>query len=671
MYSRWTLTVEPSGNGDVTVTLPATSGACSESGAICTPGGTPLSGTATATVEGPSLPALSIADAAAQEGPNAFLRFEITLSEASDDPVTFAIATSDGTAIAGTDYVAKNRSKTIRAGRTTAWFKIHVIDDSHNEGDETFTVTISNVSGATIADDTAIGTIQNSDPIPQGWLARFGRTVAEQHVTVVRDRLGADRSPGFSGRFAGQPLPSPATGAEGPKDGHGLDALQESRSAPPASPDEEAVLAFRTADVPDLSEDELLAFRSLLADVDDAEDAGNGEETRTIAADDVLLGTSFAMARDSGTGFSTGFWGRAARSGFGGRDGETGVDGEVTSVMLGTDWKRKGTLFGLAVSESRGTGTYDGASAGGIDARLAALVPYAGREIGDGLSVWGAFGIGRGEMTLSPEGADPVTAGIGWSMAAAGAEGDLAPGERFGGADLGWHADALRTRTTSDAVRSETGNLAAASGETSRLRLGLKAAWERTLASGVTLWPNLEIGLRHDGGDAETGHGLEIGGGIGVGDPARGLSVSLEGRTLALHEDGAFDSWGLGVSVSWDPRPETRRGWSATAGGSLGGASSGGVDALLGPEVIPGLPDAGGDGNWSLEVARGAGRGHGMVGSTYGRVDGSDGPRLGYRIEPDADHAADVSLDLWADPGTDGDGHGGRRWPDMALVAGP
>ena len=100
-YDRWTLTVEPSGNGDVTVSLPATSRACSEAGAICTPGGTPLTGTATATVEGPALPALAIADAETQEGPSAYLRFKITLSEASDDPVTFDIATSDGTAIAG------------------------------------------------------------------------------------------------------------------------------------------------------------------------------------------------------------------------------------------------------------------------------------------------------------------------------------------------------------------------------------------------------------------------------------------------------------------------------------------------------------------------------------------------------------------------------------------
>ena len=83
-------------------------------------------------------------------------------SETSGDPVTFDIATSDGTAIAGTDYVAKSRSKTIAAGSTTAWFRVNVIDDAIDEGDETFTVTISNVTGATIAVGTATGTLSRA-----------------------------------------------------------------------------------------------------------------------------------------------------------------------------------------------------------------------------------------------------------------------------------------------------------------------------------------------------------------------------------------------------------------------------------------------------------------------------------------------------------------------------
>ena len=535
-----------------------------------------------------------------------------------------------------------------------------VLDDDHDEGEETMTLALSGARGAMLGDAEATGTIANTDPLPGAWLARFGRTLAESHVDAVRDRLGADRSPGFSGRFAGQPLP----GAAGTGDGAGDGGTEPDGTAPEGRLGAVAAPAVPAVpDVPAFTEEERRAFLALLADADDRdaweEDGEGGEDgdgTRTLSADDILLGTSFAMARESGTGVSAAFWGRAARLSFDGRDGEVSLDGEVTSVMFGADRERRGTLLGIVLSQSRATGTWSGASPGAIESRLAALVPWAGREIVGGLPAWGAAGIGAGEMTLTPEGADPVTAGIGWAMAAAGVEGDLAPGGRLGGADLGWSADALWTRTTSDA---EAG-LAASVGETVRLRLGLEAAWRRTLSSGVTLGQGLEAGLRLDGGDAETGLGLEFGAGLEMSDPARGLSLTLDGRTLALHEDGAFDNWGLSLDLAWDPRPQTRRGWSLAARHALGGASTGGVDALLGPEAFPGLEGTEGGGDWSLEAAHGTGRGRGMVASGYGRAGGEDGIdelRLGWRIEPDAAHAADASLDLWAGPGLDGEAH--------------
>ena len=672
---RVTVRVRPSSVDDMTLTLPASTD-CSVAGAICASDGRKLSGTATATVQGPAL--LSVADAEVQEGVGAAVVFTVTLSRAASRDVTVDYATRDGTATAGRDYTRTRGTLTFAAGELENTVRVPILDDSVDEGRETFTLKLMNARGAAMSDGEATGTIVNSDAVPQGWLARFGRTAAETHVDAVRDRLGADRSPGLSARFVGQPVPGPEAGQGLPQaadaDGTGIgpDTFPESRSSSLAFPGEGAVLALHAPAVPDLEggpvgstpglpdgpgEGGFLAFRSFLAGEDDT-------EMQTLTSDDVLLGTSFITTRDSGTGFSHGVWGRASRSGFSGLDGDTSVDGQMTGVMLGTDWKRKGTIFGMVLSRSRGTGTYSGASSGEIDVTLTGLVPWAGRKIGRDLSVWGAAGIGWGDMTVTPEGSDSMNAGIGWSMAAAGADGALTSGERLLGAGLRWHADALRTQTSSDA----TTGLAATTGATTRLRLGVTADWRRTLESGATLGPRLEAGLRHDGGDAETGFGLEIGGGIGFSDPAHGLSVTVDGRTLALHEDGAFARWGLSLGLSWDPPPETRRGWSLAARHSLGGASSGGVDALLGPEAFPGLPGTEGDASWSLEAAYGIGRSHGMVGSPYGQASGTGGVdnlRLGYRIEPDAAHAADARVDLWAEPGTGGDGHeagAGLEW---------
>ena len=514
------------------------------------------------------------------------------------------------------------------------------VDDARtNPGDKRETQIMHAVSGGDYAGLTAdpVSVQVNDDPgvlVHRAWLSRFGRTVAEQSIAAIRGRIAADRNSGFEGRFAGPPLP-----------GTGAADYPKSLSASHGSPKAGEVLASRTSPglADDLAENALPAFRSFLAGGNEGD-----PEIRELSADDVLLKSSFALARDTGTGTVHGFWGRAARSGFEGRDNDTVVDGEVTSVMLGTDWDRKGALFGMVLSRSRGAGTYRGTSSGAIDARLTSLVPYAGRDTGGRLSLWGAAGIGIGDVTLTPDGMAPARADIRWNMAAAGAEGALTPRTGADGIELGWHADALWTRTVSE----DSNGLGPTSGETTRLRLGLKAAWERTLATGVTLGSRLEAGFRHDGGDAETGHGLEIGGGLALADPRRGISVSLEGRTLALHEDGRFRNWGLGLSASWDPRPETRRGWSATATVGLGDASSGGVAALLGPEAVPGLSETGGGADWSLEVAHGTGRGHGMVGGPYGRMNGTreiESLRLGYRIEPDAAHAEDVKWQAWAD----------------------
>ena len=94
----WTIHVEPSGNGAVTVALPATS-SCGASGAICTEDGRPLSNSLSATVAGPV--GISVADTRVQENEGAVLAFAVTLSRAASGTVRVDYATSDGSAQAG------------------------------------------------------------------------------------------------------------------------------------------------------------------------------------------------------------------------------------------------------------------------------------------------------------------------------------------------------------------------------------------------------------------------------------------------------------------------------------------------------------------------------------------------------------------------------------------
>ena len=86
---------------------------------------------------------------------------------------------------------------TFAAGETEKTVSVPVLDDAHDEGSETLTLTLSNATGAYIEDGTATGTIKNTDHMPKAWLARFGRTVAEQVLDAVGARVeGNSNSPG-------------------------------------------------------------------------------------------------------------------------------------------------------------------------------------------------------------------------------------------------------------------------------------------------------------------------------------------------------------------------------------------------------------------------------------------------------------------------------------------
>ena len=84
-----------------------------------------------------------------------------------------------------------------------------------------------------------------------------------------------------------------------------------------------------------------------------------------------------------------------------------------------------------------------------------------------------------------------------------------------------------------------------------------------TFGRGLSLTPRVEVGLRHDGGDAETGSGLDLGGGLLLVDPSTGLSADVRVRMLLVHEAAGFRDRGMSVSLSYNPTPSTPLGLTA------------------------------------------------------------------------------------------------------------
>ena len=158
-------------------------------------------GTATATgtiLDNDLSPSLSVASASGAEGSQVV--FPVTLSGASGQAVTVAYATSDGTATSSTngvdaDYTAVSGTLTIAAGATSGIVSVWTTHDVLGEADETFTLTLSNATNATLGTATATGTITDNDPPslsvadasgPEGNPVVFTVTLAREMGQLVR-----------------------------------------------------------------------------------------------------------------------------------------------------------------------------------------------------------------------------------------------------------------------------------------------------------------------------------------------------------------------------------------------------------------------------------------------------------------------------------------------------
>ena len=575
---NWELTVAPGGLADVTLRLKATT-SCSALPGVCDASGRMLPGGLSTTVRGPVT--LSVADAQGEEGTDETIGFAVSLSRAASGTVTVDYATADGTATAGEDYSSTSGTLTFAAGETSKTVSVPVLDDLIDEGEETFTLRLSNATGARIADAEATGTISNCDPLQKMWLSRFGRTVADHVVDAVAGRLSAPLA-GAQVTVGGQSVDLSRTGDSAVLV-DAMTGLARAFGAPGGA-------AASGVTAPG-------AWPDRHGGAWDSPAASGSSPVRPVTGRELLLGSSFHLALDGeGGGGGTGLtaWGRATVGGFDGQgEAETGamrMDGEVITGILGADAQRGRWLAGLAFSVSEGEGTFEQPEAGHrgtIESNMTSVSPYLRFEASERLSTWGLLGFGTGEMTITEaargERGETVTrTDIEMRLAAVGARGALLDAATSGGFDLAVKADAFLVETEWEKVSNERDTQAGAS----RVRLVLEGSRAFELSESAKLTPGLELGLRHDGGDAETGTGVEVGGSLRYADAASGLSVEARGRTLIAHEASGFEEWGASASVRLDPGAEGR-GLSFSLAPSLGAASSG-VDRL-----------------WSLQDARG------------------------------------------------------------------
>ena len=335
----------------------------------------------------------------------------------------------------------------------------------------------------------------------------------------------------------------------------------------------------------------------------------HGLSSMGLGGGNLLTGSSFAFNRKTRQGGMLSFWSRGARSSFAGREGPLGLDGDVRTTMVGTDYAKGPMVVGLSLAHSRGQGGYHGlssASSGHVASSVTGLYPWMGYTLSDRVSVWGVTGYGKGALTLTPGEEAAFRTGLSMAMAAGGLRGELADSV-VAGFGLAFKTDALWVGTAIDGVEGPGGNLAAAGAAVTRFRTGLEASRGFSFERGLSLQPSLELGIRRDGGDAETGAGVDIGGGLVVSDRLTGLSADVRVRMLLAHQDEGFSERGMSIAFSFNPTPSTPLGFLAKVTPSWGGQATAGSGALWDRETMAGVAAGGPAAGGRLEAELGYG----------------------------------------------------------------
>ena len=307
--------------------------------------------------------------------------------------------------------------------------------------------------------------------------------------------------------------------------------------------------------------------------------------------EELLSGSGFVLPLNAAAGGAAGassvaLWGSGEYRDLSGKSGTLDWDGELVGVHLGVDARpREDLLAGVAVSwlssdldYEDATGVAGGGFGGGIHSvELTSVHPYLGWRAGEGLDVWATAGYGEGELEVTPAGRDRRTSDLDMRTVGAGGSGVLL--ER-GVSTVRLKGEVMHsTLEVDDSVHIEGVEV-----EAMRVRMTVEAGQTHTLADGGVLEPSLEVGVRHDGGDGETGNGAELGGSVSYRHPSG--RITAEGRVYALvaGHDGDHEEWGIEGHLGVSPGAGGR-GLSLSVRPGYGDSGEGGIGRLWRQEV--------------------------------------------------------------------------------------
>ena len=528
--------------------------------------------------------------------------FEVTLAPAASGTVTVEYATHDVTARDGEDYTGQRGTLTFAADETSKMVSVPVTDDEVDDDGETLTLALTAARGAAVADATATGTIRDAEPAALPELSVADAEASEEDDAALS--FAVTLAPAATGTVTVAYATSDGTATAGEDYTDTSDALEFAAGE-----------TSKTVSVPITDDSTEEADETLTLTLSSPAKAtlGNATASGTIRDND---GTEAVVPTITAEGGSA-------------TEGETVAFtvtlSEETSAEVSVDYETatKGAASGVDFTRESGTLTF------GADETSKTI------EV-ETIEVEGHEGDETIELTLS----NAINATLGTTETTATIEDDDDPPPTAAFQDVPNEHDGASLFTfevlfsekipTSYKVLRDEGAFTVSGGTVRRARRvngrddrcppgryvdrrrrwpggtpegdrsggdpfphGLEGSRAYTLAGRLSLTPSVELGLRHDGGDAENGAGMDVGGGLVVADARTGPAVDVRMRMLVVHQAEGFRERGMALSLSYNPTPSTPLGFSARVAPSWDGQAQGGAEALWGRESIGGMAHGG------------------------------------------------------------------------------
>ena len=596
-------------------------------------GATIADGEGIGTIRDDELPAVLVSFGAAsyQVAEGESVEVAVVLAPAVNRSVTVRLTHLPGDGATEADYSGVPENLVFESLETRRTFRILATADAETEEGESVVLGFGTLPAGATAGATATSTVILEDSglsrrlVTQRWLQRFGGTAASHAIDAIDERLRCARyhysldatSDHLPGRWKCNPWFQRRASLA--INGHAIEGLQQDDPA--------AASGIRWIRGPSHGWTERLG-----EDLD-----RRTHDLRTLGTAEVLTGTSFHLSTGPEDGPpELSVWARGSFSQVKGREEDTSLDGNVASATFGADYSAARVLGGLAVSYSDGDGELSRFHSGRkVSSTLTSVYPYVLLAVNERVSLWGTAGLGSGSMMLTMSDVESIRTRIAMSVGAAGWRAEVRTPRRPGDLALALKSDILLLRIRSD----ETPEIDATKTDTSRMRLMLEGAYDHALDETGHVSPFFEVGLRRDGGDGDSGFGVDGGGGVRYTRPEIGLTAEFGARGLLAHSVDGYREWGVSGSVRYDPYPGSPRGPSFVLSSSLGPMAASGLDSLWRREMAA---DSLSDPRVSYDQSIGAEVGYGFpiragaaTGSPWAGVSLSERQRalrLGYRV---------------------------------------